>query len=123
MRLPSIKTLESAFPGKGRGLRKLLESAAAVKRHPAAIRLREDCLHAPSLHDLRLHALNGEAETFGVEYIAHRDDGWRVDDQYGIEYLNTGDTYTATLLFDHHKQTWRVCSWGDIVEARPNHYI
>lgn len=120
MRLPSIKTLDSAFPGKGRELRKLLESAAAVKRHPAAIRRREDCLHAPSLHDLRLHALNSEAETFGVEYIAHKDDSCR--ETLGLEYLNAGDTYTTTIMFDHARGFWRVCSWGDVVERFPNLY-
>lgn len=121
MRLPSIKTLESAFPGKGKYLRTLLESARAVREHPAAIARRGECLHPPSLLDQRLHALNAAAETFGVEYIAHRDDTYH--DTYGLEYLNTGDTYTPTLIFDHARHSWRVCSWGDVVEARPNHYI
>ena len=38
MNLPSTKTLERAFPGKGKELRRLLESPAAVRAHPAAVR-------------------------------------------------------------------------------------
>lgn len=121
MRLPSIKTLESAFPGKGKELRTLLESARAVREHPAAIKRREECFHPPSLLDQRLLVLNAVAETFGVEYIAHRDDSHL--DTFGLEYLNTGDKYTPTLMFDHARHLWRVYSWGDVVEVRPNHYI
>lgn len=120
MRLPSIRTLESAFPGHGRALRRLPEDNRAVREHPAAVARRQECLHPPSLLDQRLHALNAEAETHGVEYIAHCDDSWR--ETLGLKYLNTGDTYTPTLLFDHLRGSWRVCSWGDVVEARPNLY-
>lgn len=121
MRLPSIKTLESAFPGRGRALRRLLEDDRAVREHPAAIARRDECFTPPTLLDQRLHALNAEAETFGAEYIAHRDDTCR--DTYGLEYLNVGDTYTPTLIFDHARHSWRVCSWGDAVESLPNLYI
>lgn len=120
MRLPSIKTLESAFPGKGKELRILLESACAVREHPAAIARRGECLHPPTLLDQRLQALNATAETYGVEYIAHKDDTYC--ETYGLEYLNVGDTYSPTLIFDHARGSWRVCSWGDVVEARPNHF-
>ena len=121
IRLPSVRTLESAFPGHGRALRRLLEDDRAVREHPAAIARRRECLHSPSLLDQRLHALNAEAETHGVEYIAHCDDSWR--ETLGLEYLNTGDPYISTLLFDHLRRSWRVASWGDVVEARPNLYI
>ena len=120
MRLPSIRTLESAFPGHGRALRRLLDSDRAVREHPAAIARRRECLHPPSLLDQRLHALNAEAETHGVEYIAHRDDSLR--ETLGLEYLNTGDSYASTIIFDHARRSWRVTSWGDVVEARPNQY-
>ena len=120
MRLPSIRTLESAFPGHGRELRTLLESARAVREHPAAVARRAECFHPPSLLDQRLHALNATAETCGVEYIAHRDDTY--SETYGIEYLNTGDSYASTLMFDHARGSWRVGSWGDVVERFPNLY-
>lgn len=120
MRLPSVRTLESAFPGRGRALRRILECNRTAREHPAAVARRAECFHAPSLLDQRLHALNAEAETYGVEYIAHRDDSCR--DTFGLEYLNTGDTYTPTLMFDHARGSWRVTSWGDVVERFPNLY-
>lgn len=120
--LPSIKRLESAFPGKGKILRNLLESARAVNAHPVAIARAAECYHPPTLLDKRLHALNAECEGFGVEYIAHKDDGCRIGDQYGIEYINQGDTYVTTILYDHFKGSWRLIDWGSIVECRPGAY-
>ena len=51
----------------------------------------------------------------GVEYIRHADDSQH--DVSGIEFVNIGHTYSVTLLFDHLKNRFDVCSWGDIVET------
>jgi hypothetical protein len=58
---------------------------------------------------------------FGVECL------W--DKKYGsptgcyghplISYINWGDPYDCTLLFNYHTQTWRVGCWGDIAERIP----
>ncbi len=115
MNLPSIKTLDRAFPGKGRELRKLLESPAAVRAHPAAVRRARECYTPPALHDLRLHALDAVAETYGVEYVAPGHNARSP----GFEYLNTGNSYAATIIrFDSGR--YAVTSWGDIVER--GHY-
>lgn len=58
-----------------------------------------------------LDKLNPLLETFGVERIADADDRLR------FVYLNTGDTYTATIGFYVPTRSWRVTSWGDVVEA------
>ena len=115
MNLPSIKTLDRAFPGKGRELRKLLESPAAVRAHPAAVRRDRECYNPPALHDLRLHALNDVAECYGVEYVAPGNNARSP----GFEYLNTGDTYAATII-RLNSGRYIVSSWGDIVER--GHY-
>ena len=98
MNLPSIKTLNRAFPGKGKALRRLLESAAAVREHPAAVARVAECYHPPGLSDLRLHALNAVAETYGVECV-WRADGSRdtMTGRPALEYLNTGDSYAPTI--------------------------
>jgi hypothetical protein len=111
MNLPSIKTLERAFPGKGRELRRLLESPAAVRAHPAAIARDRECYNSPALHDLRLHALDAVAETCGVEYVAPGHNARSP----GFEYLNTGDTYCPTII-RLNSGRYIVSSWGDIVE-------
>jgi hypothetical protein len=35
------------------------------------------------------------------------------------EYLNAGDTYAATLIFDRDKDRLFISSWGDVVETHP----
>jgi len=56
-------------------------------------------------------AMNG----FGVEYIASSEDTMRTPD--GLDYVNMGDTYDTTLVYDHGKGKYLITSWGDIVEA------
>lgn len=116
MRLPSIKTLERAFPGKGKALRKLLESPAAVREHPAVIELQRQCYNPPGLAYMRMTALDAEAGTHGVEAVWNV--GESADDctsRPAFEYLNTGDTYALTII---RMDTGRyiVASWGDLVE-------
>jgi hypothetical protein len=115
---PSLKRLEIAFPGKGSILRKLLTSDATVNTHPAAIAREKECYHPPGLLDKRLHALNAECEGFGVEYITHKQDGYTRPEMKGIEYINLGDTYATTILYDHGRDSWRLTDWGSIVESR-----
>lgn len=43
-------------------------------------------------------------------------------DSVRFDYVNLGDTYTATLIFDHHVDRFRVMSWGDVVEMYERRY-
>ena len=55
-----------------------------------------------------------------VEYIADAE-----DDQhggYGLDYVNMGDTYTATLIFDHRKGRYSASDWGSIVEKNQKRF-
>jgi len=54
-------------------------------------------------------------ETYGVEYIPSRQDNW-TDGAAGLEYLNTGETYEVTVIYDLRSSAWRIDNWGDIVE-------
>jgi hypothetical protein len=112
---PSIKTLERAFPGKGRELRKALEAKRAeLVLHPAGAARIEECHHPPKTYDVRMHVLNAIAETHGVEYINHKDDTFTQSS--GLDYLNTGDTYALTIIRNCATGSYRVAAWGDIVE-------
>ena len=53
-------------------------------------------------------------DAHGVEYIQSGED--TVYDKDGLDYVNMGDTYDTTLIFDHRKGRFIVSSWGDIVE-------
>lgn len=50
----------------------------------------------------------------GVEYIESLTDTMR--SREGLSYVNMGDTYDTTLIYDHGKGRFVVSSWGDIVE-------
>jgi len=114
-RLPSVKTLDQAFPGKGQELRKVLEmTKAQLMQHPAGEARCRGCYHLPACYDIRLHVLDAVAETYGVEYIASERDSFR--EFYGLDYLNTGDSYALTIVRSRETGNYRVCSWGDIVE-------
>jgi len=39
---------------------------------------------------------------------------------YGLSYLNTGETYDLTILFDSRRERFFIGSWGDFVEANPS---
>jgi hypothetical protein len=110
--IPSIKTLETAFPTKGKVLRRLLQSASAVREHPAAMARERECYNPPSLSDLRMHALDAELETFGVEYVQGND----TRRSPSFDYCNTGDSYGVTIIrFSDGR--YRVGDWGTIVEG------
>lgn len=38
-------------------------------------------------------------------------------DRRYFDYVNLGDTYDPTLLYDYHASRFRVTSWGDLVDA------
>ena len=56
----------------------------------------------------------------GVELI-----GTAEDDQhgfYGLEYVNMGDTYRPTILYNHKTGNWTCGDWGSIVERNMKFY-
>ena len=65
--------------------------------------------------------MNGLLEAQGVEYIESAHDGYGTSD-YGIEYLNVGDPYVPTVIYDHGEHAWSIAAWGDIVEERPEDF-
>lgn len=92
--IPSKKKLEAAFPGKGRLLRKLLDD--------------------PKLDQEQLeHAVNVALDGHGAEAI-FGDCVYRPD----LVYINLGDTYATTLLYDYTRTRWSIGSWGDWIEAQ-----
>ena len=114
MNYPSVKAIERAFPGKGLALRKLLDGRSKTREFASVQKLERECYHAPGYHYRLTTALNEVAGTHGCEAI------WGADSctQPAAEYLNTGDTYALTLLYDCRAERWRVTSWGDWLESQ-----
>ena len=79
------------------------------------------CYNMPSKFELKLEALNEIIEGYGIEYIQHKDDTFT--DPQGLTYVNLGDTYANTIIFDHSCNSFKLCSFGDIVESDTESYI
>lgn len=71
--------------------------------------------------DRTMRIANDELGGHGIESI--RDDEW--DNYYcdiGLLYVNMGDAYTDTLVYDTRSGRFRVTSWGDIVERNERRF-
>lgn len=112
-RLPSIRTLRSVFQHRAPEARRILEMRRdELEAHPVGAARVAECYHAPTTRDLRMTVLDSlDTGLHGVEgFVIGRRNG----DADTVWYLNTGDTYTPTLVF--WRGTYRVESWGDRVE-------
>lgn len=96
-RLPSVNTLEEICDCR--------EDAIAVRK------IMEKERYLPFR---MLGRVNNFLGLHGREYIASKQDTPWVS--LGISYCNTGDSYAATLCYDHKSGRVFVSSWGDIVE-------
>ena len=70
----------------------------------------------------KLTAVDALIHTHGVEHVDYeccREDVMNCQEPpfRGFSYCNAGDTYNATLVYDEDRGTFRVTSWGDMVEA------
>lgn len=111
MNKPSVKTLESAFPGKGKAIRLILDSIQAVDENPAVKEWVKQCYGYPKDYERRLEALNDVMDGHGVEYVP----AGRNKKSPAFHYVNMGDTY-ATTIIRLSGGRYIVSSWGDIVE-------
>lgn len=109
MRLPSVKTIQERLMIE----KHTAESVRAVMEEYRA-------------NDGRLCAENALARIdtlingHGVEFIQSRQDTMRRF--LGLDYVNMGDTYRCTVLFDHSTGRFDVACWGDYVEAYPRRF-
>lgn len=110
---PSINALRKAFEEKigyervmiARGILKGKIRPDAIKQVATWIR---SCYNEPSYHAKKMYALNVVLQMHGVEEIIDSN-GYRL-----CEYLNSGDTYTTTLLFYNGK--YHIGDWGSLLE-------
>lgn len=88
------------------------------ERFPKTCEWVRSCFSAPPQNEVALKALDELLDTCGVEGIEH--DGIYVDSYHRHfvgSYLNTGDTYTTTIVLDHINNEWLLTSWGDFYES------
>lgn len=69
-------------------------------------------------NDCIMEAINEEMNGFGIEPIrdpSHWDNYWG---DYIAIYVNMGDTYSATILYDTRDNKYILTSYGDFIEGR-----
>jgi len=115
MNIPTVKTIIQRL----NWLDKVGDPATLARAIRAELEPLRDRTGHSRIH-YRFTALDALLQTHGIEYIPHRDDDQH--GHYGIDYLNTGDTYTPTICFDNKRRTILIGSWGDIIEKHPTEY-
>jgi hypothetical protein len=109
---PSVKTLSRIFGDSAEEARAVLEGKKAPEDYPEVAQLVRGCYNRPRLYELKMAALNELGESFGVEAVFSA----RSCVEPEFTYLNAGDAYAETLV-RYRSGTYRVTSWGDVVEA------
>lgn len=89
----------------------VIRSRRAPTTYPQTQEWVRRCYHEPSVIEQKMSALNEIIGGFGTEAIFGDDCYWP-----DAEYVNLGDTYATTILFDYVHNSFRVISWGDWIE-------
>lgn len=132
MRAPSAKTLTSTFrlPSEAvKLIRKFADAADDGERLKELVDAWAPATasYVRSMHSdpyrsklwrttVALHAINEHLGTYGVEGLGPPRSG---DYAPPFEYLNAGDPYSATLIYDRDKDRLFVGSWGDVAAKHP----
>lgn len=109
----SKKRLEAAFPGNGAEIKALIDDKKSPYEYASVQALVAQCYHTPKHREMVAVAVNEIIAGYGVETVFG--DGLEPE----IMYINMGDTYNLTLLFDYINGAWFLCSWGDYYETMP----
>jgi hypothetical protein len=107
----SQKALEEAFPGKGATLRALLTGQTKTRSFKSVTDWEAKCYNPPPRQARLEVAVNEVLEGYGTEAIF----GASCTRPEAV-YINLGDTYTTTLVYDYTRARWCLTSWGDWVE-------
>lgn len=67
------------------------------------------------LVDFLLDGVNAQLALYGVESVTYPCDVYP-----SVLYVNTGDSYTATICYDVDSGTFVAASWGDMLEEHDN---
>jgi hypothetical protein len=110
--LPSVKTIADQL-GQGIEREHGKENVLSVSK---SVRLAMERAHNHRTTDRALDEINELLHGYGVESI--RDNEYdRYYGDIGLLYVNMGDTYAPTIIYDTRQERFLVASWGDIVEG------
>lgn len=106
-----MKTLRSLCwldNSKRQEIRGLLHGEIDTYTYESVITWVSKCYHEPELIERIMCAMNEILNTHGVEAIWH-------DGKLMATYCNTGEAYTATIVYRYDLDSFQVTSWGDSV--------
>lgn len=119
MNAPSKKRLMESLnitSEKAELVRKLIRNEVKtrdISLFPETAKWLDQCYNEPCYRERLMSCLNEVIQGNGVESI--EGDDWRWP---AASYVNTGDTYSPTLLLDWEKNTISLTTWRDWVERR-----
>ena len=115
MRLSGIKTPKA----REKRINALIDSFRITSLEASLVMAYIDHCQSQSDTYCAFAKINKLIDGYGVEYSQSTKDSsvalW-------IEYVNTGDTYSPTILYDYEKQHYYLTTWGDIVEKQPRRF-
>ena len=113
MNTPSIKALKLVFGERAKEA-KLVLTTDLYNTYESVIALKKSCYNPPSKAYCIMTALNEIAEAHGVESFSEPGD--YSPHKIYVDYLNTGDSYNSTILYDGR---FKVTTIGDYIEKHP----
>jgi hypothetical protein len=120
---PSITRLVSGLsitPEQAATIRGLIQGTIRTignEQFPASNQWFSSCYNQPRRIDRILACINEVMSGHGVEAIWGSDAYWPAAD-----YINTGDTYSATILFNRESSAFQLTTWGDFFERNERRY-
>lgn len=100
------------------GTRDPLESVEGLENAAnAAYKRVNECYNRPTDVDVILHSINTLIGGYGVEGVP-----WEIDAMQNgefIEYVNLGDTYITTILYNPETCKFEISDWGSLYEESP----
>lgn len=111
--VPRLESLNRDFGDeKGQKINAVLSGKVDPESYASVARWVSKAYNPPAENELKMKAINEILDGYGVEAI------WGKDSftQPVATYVNMGDTYDATVVYDYEKRSYQVTSWGDWVE-------
>lgn len=90
----------------------VLNGEADLLKYESVCSFVRECFFTPDEEEQQLVALNELMDCFGVESIVDKQ-----TQECVARYVNTGDTYAATVVWDMEEREFILTSWGDWFEA------
>lgn len=91
----------------------LLNGEVSPSTFTSVQQLIAQCFNKPDYYHKLLTALNEVTEGHGVESFTLTKEGEKIV----VEYINQGDTYVPTILFEVKTKKLMICSYGDYIES------